>query len=402
VHDLDLIVWGATGYTGRLVAAHLATRAPQELRWALGGRDAQKLTRLRDRVAPGAEFVTADALDPDSIDAVARRARVVVSTVGPYARYGTPLVEACVRHGTDYCDISGEPQWIRANVDRLHERARESGARIVHCCGFDSIPSDLGVWLLHDHLQRRRDGARLARASFYVRKLKGGFSGGTVASMLNLLEEASRDRALRRLLYNPYSLNPDGERRGPDGPDQRGPRFCEALGRWTAPFVMAGINTRIVRRTNALLGYPYGRDFRYEESMLARGRFGATLLSLTVGAMTVGGLLAPTRWLMRRFLPAPGQGPSERARRAGFFEILLRGYAVTKAGAPSPEQLEATVAGDLDPGYGMTSIMLAESGLCLAVDEPSSAGGILTPAAAMARPLLDRLRETGMRFEVGS
>jgi short subunit dehydrogenase-like uncharacterized protein len=225
--------------------------------------------------------------------------------------------------------------------------------------------------------------------------MRGGFSGGTVASMLNLFEEASRDRGLRRLLADPYSLNPEGERSGPDGRDQQGPRFCEQLGRWTAPFVMAGINTRIVRRTNALLGYPYGRDFRYNESVLTGSRAGATLASLLVGAMVAGGMLAPTRWLMRRVLPSPGQGLSEDQRRNGFFRILIRGRAAAGDGAT----VETTVSGDLDPGYGMTSIMLAESALCLALDEPTGPGGILTPAAAMARPLIGRLRAAGMRFE---
>jgi short subunit dehydrogenase-like uncharacterized protein len=399
VPDLDLTVWGATGYTGRLVAKHVAARAPEGLRWALGGRDASKLEQIRAEIAPRAEIVTADALVPDSIDALVRGTRTLASTVGPYALYGTPLVEACVRHGIDYCDIAAEPQWIRANIDQLHTRARETHAHIVHCCGFDSIPSDLGVWALHDHLERAHPGTRLSRVEFYIKRMRGGLSGGTLASILNLLEQASRDRNLRRLLADPYSLNPEGERSGPDGRDRQGTRYCDELGRWTAPFVMAGINTRIVRRTNALLGYPYGREFRYDESVLTGGRFGATMLSAAISAFMLGGYLSPTRWLMRRLLPAPGRGPTESARRDGFFDIVLRGR-VAGSSNTTAHLIEAKVAGDLDPGYGMTAIMLAESALCLTQTPPSCEGGVLTPAAAMARPLLERLRAAGMRFEV--
>jgi len=394
--ELDLVLWGATGFTGRLVAEYLVARGPAGLRWALGGRDRVRLEGLRDAIGASADVVVGDATDPASLAPIVRRTRVVASTAGPYALYGTPLVEACVEAGIDYCDITGEVHWVRDNVDRLHDRAVKNGARIVHCCGFDSVPSDLGVWMLHEHF-RERHGRRLARARFYLARVAGGFSGGTVASLLGVLEQAARDRSLRRLLANPYALNPEGERSGPDGPDQLGARHDERLGRWTAPFVMAAINTRVVRRTNALLGYPYGRDFRYGEVTLTRGRRQALGLALTVNAVMLAGWFAPTRWLLRRWAPQPGQGPSAEAREKGFFEVWLDGES---EGDPALK-VRVRVRGEHDPGYAETSRMLAESALCLALDRPASPGGILTPAACMGTRLLERLRAAGMTFETG-
>jgi len=395
VSDLDLVLWGATGYTGRLVAGYLSRRAPEGLRWAIGGCDRTRLETLRTELGDQAAVVVGDSLDPASIDAIVQRTRVLATTVGPFARYGTPLVEACAAHGTDYCDITGEVQWIRGNVDRLHDQAVESGARIVHCCGFDSIPSDLGVWMLHEHLQREH-GRGLSSVRFYVMNMRGGFSGGTVTSMLDLLEQASGDLALRRMLANPYALNPEGQREGPDRPDQQGARYDAALGRWTAPFVMAAINTRIVRRTNSLLGYPYGREFRYGESVVAPRRLAAQVISLGLKATVLGGLFGPTRWLMRRLMPKPGQGPTPAAREAGFFKILL----AARSDGESPLEVRGRVGGDSDPGYGETSKMLAESALCLALDELPARAGILTPASAMGTALIERLRATGMIFEI--
>ena len=394
--DRDLLLWGATGYTGRLVARHLADHAPAGLRWAIGGRDRSKLQGLREEIGADVEVVLGDSLDPASMEEAVRPTRVVISTVGPYARYGTTLVEACVSQGVDYCDITGEAHWIRDNIDRVHGQAVESGARVVHCCGFDSIPSDVGVWMLHDHL-RSVHGRRLAAAQFLLVKIKGGLSGGTAASMLNLMERAGRDPHVRGVLSDPYALNPEGERRGPDGPDQHHARYDEESGRWTAPFLMAGINTRIVRRTNALLDYPYGREFRYAEVVAARGRMQAQLTSLGLKAMILGGFFAPSRWLMRRFLPNAGEGPSPEAREAGFFEIRLRG----QSDGPAPLRIHGRIRGEHDPGYGETSRMLAESGLCLALDELPTRAGILTPAACMGAALLKRLRAAGMTFEVG-
>jgi short subunit dehydrogenase-like uncharacterized protein len=395
MNHYDLILWGATGYTGRLVAEYLARHVPSGLRWAIGGRDRGKLDELRARLGSGIDVVTGDGLDAESMGAIARQARVVASTAGPYDRYGTPLVEACVKHGVDYCDITAEVQWIRGNIDRLHGRATETGARIVHCCGFDSVPSDLGVWMLHDHL-RRKHGGRLASAKLYVMKIRGRISGGTAASLLDLLELAARGTEVRRMLADPYSLNPEGERSGPDRSDRRGAYRDETLDRWTAPFVMAGINTRVVRRSNALLGYPYGRDFRYAESVACRSWLQARSIALGFTAMILGGLFAPGRWLMRRILPAPGQGPTEQQRESGCFEIQLLG----RSDDEPARRVRGKVRGERDPGYAETAKMLAESALCLALDDLAERGGILTPASCMGEQLIGRLRAAGIAFEV--
>ena len=262
--------------------------------------------------------------------------------------------------------------------------AVESGAKIVHCCGFDSIPSDLGVWLLH------RELGAMQSARLYVTRMKGGFSGGTFHSMLDIMEAASRDPELRRLLVDPYALNPEGERQGPDRGDQRNARTIE--GRHTAPFIMAAINTRIVRRSNALLDYAYGREFRYSEAMQLPTEKAAKRLARASKWGMIGAALTPTRALMRRFGPAPGSGPSREERENGRFRIEIVGEAERRA--------IAQVGADADPGYGATAKMLAESALCLAIDRPAGPGGILTPAASMAAPLIERLRAAGMTFEL--
>ncbi len=396
VKRYDLVVWGATGFTGKLVAEYLARHASPGIAWAIAGRNRAKLEEVKAALDVDCGVEVGESLHRESLDAIVSRTRVVASTVGPFARYGTPLVEACAQHGTDYCDITGEPQWIRGNIDRLHTKAEANGARIVHCCGFDSVPSDLGVWMLHDHLQRKH-GTRLASARGYVAKIKGGFSGGTIASILNLLEQASADKNLRRMVSDPYVLNPEGEREGPDRRDQQGVRYDESLRRWTAPFLMAAINTRIVRRSNALLSYPYGRDFRYGESTLSAGRLQARIVNAGLAATLIGGSFGPTRWLMRKFLPAPGQGPSADEREQGHFELRFYGRG---EGDPAPD-VRGRVIGQSDPGYGETSKMLAESALCLAFDSLPVRGGILTPASCMGESLLARLRAAGMLFEIG-
>jgi short subunit dehydrogenase-like uncharacterized protein len=406
----DVVLWGATGFTGALVAEYLAARlAETDLRLALGGRDRDKLERLRWRLgerwpaAAGLPVVVADSRDRSALAAIAADTEVVCTTVGPYAKHGHELVAACVEQGTDYCDLTGEVQFIRAMVDRHHETARGTGTRIVHCCGFDSIPSDLGTLMLHDAMAER--SARLDELKLVVGASRGGFSGGTVASLLNVVEEAARDRTIRRIVGHPYALNPEGERHGPDGPDLQRPRFDADLGQWTGPFVMAAINTRVVRRTNALLGWPYGRDFRYSEvtgfGPGFKGRFDATLMSGGLGAFVGAVSWSPTRALLEKVaLPSPGEGPSREAREAGFFKLKLHARGTDADG--DTIRLVGRVEGDNDPGYGETAKMLGESALCLALDggELESPGGVLTPASAMDRILLERLRAAGMVFEV--
>lgn len=396
--DFDIVLFGATGFTGQLVAEYL-TRKKAGVRWALAGRSRDKLERVRrdlgtvDPSAGELPIVVADSFDRAAMDDVARRARVVCTTVGPYAKYGEPLVAACAEAGTGYCDLTGETPWIRRMIDAYHDRAAATGARVVHCCGFDSIPSDLGVLMLHDHLAQQGD--RLAEARCRVVRVKGGVSGGTAASMMAIFENV-RDPAVRRALADPYVLDPDGSPRGPDRPDFMGPKR-DADGRWTAPFVMAGVNTRVVRRSNALLDHAYGRDFRYDEAFDTGAGLGglakAIGVSTAMAAVAVAVLPAGRR-LLARFLPAPGEGPSREERERGRFRLEIR--AKSAAG----QQLVGVIAGNLDPGYGQTAVMLGESALCLAQDELSARGGVLTPAASMGMKLVDRLRAAGMTFRV--
>jgi short subunit dehydrogenase-like uncharacterized protein len=408
--EFDLIVWGATGFTGRLVTEYLAREYGSRpgLRWAVGARNSGKLDRVCREIAatvPGFDpaslaRVTADSGDLPSLEALAARTRVVISAVGPYALYGSKLVRACAAKGTDYCDLAGEVQWIREMIDACSEEARKSGARIVHCCGFDSVPFDLGVWFVQQEM-RERHGVYCREVNGFVREFKGGLSGGTLASMMNLMEEAGRDPALRRRLADPDLLAPESSR------GARGPRTPGGVGwdgdarSWTAPFVMSAINTRIVRRTNALLGSPWGRDFRYQEAVATgagiTGFSRASLMFLGLATFTVSAAIGPLRGVMRKMLPKPGEGPSEAARRRGHYEIEFVGKHPDE---PS-QDVRVRVRGDMDPGYGSTSKMIAECALCLALDRPATAGGSWTPASAMGDALLERLRaHAGLSFEV--
>ena len=397
--EFDLVVFGATGFTGRLVCEHLAERRPA-LRWALAGRNKQKLESVRADLAAidpklaDLPILLADGLDAPSVDSVARRTRVVCSTVGPFAKYGSALVAACAEHGTDYCDSTGEVQWIREMIDAHHSRAEQTGARIVHCCGFASIPSDLGVFYVDSLLQNQ--GAHVREVHYRVRRASGGVSGGTVASMLGLLDTIA-DRNVRRVIGDPYALNPKGER-GPDKNDLRRPARDADTGHFTAPFVMAGINTRIVRRSNALLGYPYGKDFRYDEAIDtgagAKGLLRSLGMSGAMAAAFAAGLTRPGRFVLNKLAPAPGEGPSREKREKGSFKIAL--HAVSTSGA----RLTAFVEADRDPGYGATAKMVGESALCLAQDTLSPRGGILTTASCMGHKLIDRLQSVGVRFHV--
>lgn len=416
--DLDLVLWGATGYTGRLVARRLARRPGRltdGLAWALGGRSLEKLEALRRELAeiePGAAelpLLEGDSVDAASLEPIVARAKVVCSTVGPYSRYGTPLVRLCTDLGTDYCDLSGEVAWMRRNVDRFHERAKRSGARIVHSCGFDSIPSDLGTYALHHRLAE--EGARLARARLRVRRLSGKMSGGTAASLFEIVSEARSDARTRRLLGDPYGLNPAGEREGPDRNEGTRPTRDDDRGVWTGPFLMAMINTRVVRRSNALLGYPYGHDFRYDERVDAgrglSGRLRARALSTGLGLFTAAAALPPTAWALSRFvLPGPGEGPTAAERESGGFRITIYGDGERTDGETVRGQV--TITAEEDPGYGATARMLAEAALRLVEtfgDEAAHAadgtlsGGVLTPASALGLPLVERLGRAGVSFE---
>ena len=403
-----MLLWGATGFTGQLVAEFLTRTygVGRELRWALGGRNRAKLEAVRaalvalDPRASELPIVVGDSGDRASLDPLVRDARVVVTTVGPYALHGAELVAACVDAATDYCNLTGEAPFIRDMIDRHHARARETGARMVHACGFDSIPSDLGTLFLQERA-RTAVGAPCSQVKCFVTAMRGGFSGGTVSSMVHMVEAASRDPRLRRVLADPYSLDPDRGSPGPDRGDSLGVRWDPDLRRWTGPFIMAAINTRVVRRTNALLGYAYGRDFQYTEAMgFAKGPRGfVAAASMSAGIAGAFGALTipPLRKLVGRKYGAPGSGPSRESRDAGFFALQLVGTTANGAS----QKLAATVKGKGNPGYSATSRMLAEAAVCLARDgREGQAGGVLTPGAAMGMRLVERLGRVGIDFAI--
>ncbi len=408
--EFDIVLFGATGFTGKLVAEYLAGRMERPGRWAIAGRNPKKLEAVKkglvDRDARLADLtiLLADGHDDTTLDALVPRARVVCTTVGPYGQHGRRLASACARHGTHYCDITGEVPFIRASIDDNHAKATETKARIVHCCGFDSIPSDLGTHLLWDHAHRQ--GGSLAWVKAFAGEMRGTASGGTAATMLAIVEEATRDAKVRKLLGNPHALDPvvpRGRRRDPFESDVRGVAFDSDIDRWTAPFVMASINTRIVRRSHALIGY--GDGFRYRESMsLPKGPKGfvaATAVSAGTAAFAIGAALPPTRALLARFvLPKAGEGPSKEVRDAGHFTFRLIAEGTGTDGAAL--RATATVKGTSDPGYGETAKMLGESALCLAEDDAKLEPryGVLTPASAMGMTLVERLRAAGMTFAV--
>ena len=403
--DFDLILWGATGFTGRLVAEHLLREGPaRKLRWAVAGRNPDKLGEtLAGLGAPDIPVLLGDSHDARSLAQLARSARAICSTVGPYALHGSELVAACAAHGTHYCDLSGEVHWIRRMIDAHEARAAETGARIVHSCGFDSIPSDLGVLFLQQHAIEHY-GRPCSSVKLFVRKMKGTFSGGTVASMLNAMEAARRSKEDRRVMGHPYALNPEGERSGPDGRDQARPLRDLDADSWTAPFVMAAVNTRIVRRSHALMGWPWGRRFRYGESVVTgngvAGLARATALTAGLAGFMAAASVGPSRAVMNKlFLPQPGEGPDEAAREAGGFEMLLVG----RHPAAPRRHVQARVRGRRDPGYGATARMLGEAAMCLALEsgELPVAGGSWTPATAFGERLFTRLeRHADVRFAI--
>jgi short subunit dehydrogenase-like uncharacterized protein len=399
----DVIVFGATGFTGRLVAEYLNTTygSSGAVAWAMAGRNLAKLGEVRAEIgaAESLPLLAADASDARALQALVRQARVIVTTVGPYQRYGQPLLAACAGSGTDYVDLCGEPLWMAQMIPLVQAPARGSGARIVFSCGFDSIPFDLGVVYLQAEAQRRF-GTPLSRVRGRVRVMKGTFSGGTAASLLATMEQIGREPALAAAMNDPFALTPGF--RGPPQPQGDGAEYDEAAASWTVPFVMAPINTKNVHRTNALRGHPWGTDFVYDERLItgdgAMGAARARQLARTARVQNALLGLAPTRALLARFaLPKPGQGPGRRARESGRYDVLFIGTTA------DGRTLRASVKGDRDPGYGSTSKLIAESALCLVhdIDRHKTGGGVWTPGAAMGLALVKRLHErAGLAFAI--
>jgi short subunit dehydrogenase-like uncharacterized protein len=402
---LDVVVFGATGFVGRLVAAYLAEHAPPGTRIGLAGRSVERLAAVRDGLPARAAswpLVVADAGDPASLAALAARTHVVATTVGPYLRYGLPLVAACAEVGTHYADLTGEILFVRDSLRRYDRAAKASGARIVHSCGFDSIPSDLGVLLLHE--QAAADAAgELDDVRLVVVAMRGGVSGGTIDSMRVTAQAVAADRGLLRVLSDPYALSPDRSAEPDLGrqSDLAGVHRDPDLGVWVGTFVMASYNTRVVRMSNTLQGRAYGRRMRYREAMSYGPGITAPVIATTVpavlGVAVAGMTFRPTRALLDRILPKPGEGPAERTRTKGRFRMDLR--AVTSSGA----RYGCVVAAQGDPGYAATSVMLGESALCLALDSDQlpHRAGVLTPATAMGDALVDRLRAAGFTLSAG-
>jgi short subunit dehydrogenase-like uncharacterized protein len=400
---LDVVVFGATGFTGRLVAEYLYASygVGGELAWAVAGRNLDKLAEVRRQIGAGEALplIAADASDADALAGLVRQSRSIISTVGPYQRHGRELVTACARAGTDYVDLCGEPTWMAQMIPALAAPARASGARIVFSCGFDSIPFDLGVVFLQDEA-RRRFGVPLTRVRGRVRRMKGKPSGGTIASLLATIEQMGLDPVAARTMADPFALTPGF--RGPAQPEGESAAYDDLAMAWTGPFIMAPINTKNVHRTNALLGHPWGRDFVYDERMLtgdgAKGERRARALVRTTRIQNRLLAFAPTRELLRRFaLPKPGEGPGAEERASGGYDVLFIGQSA------DGRTLRASVRGDRDPGYGSTSKMISESALCLVRDvgRAEIGGGVWTPGAAMGLKLVARLQaRAGLTFTI--
>ena len=395
-----LTLFGATGYTGRKAAHYLNANVPDGLEWAIAGRNADKLAALQAELGPEsrAKVIVADSSSPSEIDAMVGQSTVVISTAGPFALYGTPLVAACARAGVHYADITGETPWVRDMIDAHHEEAQSSGARIVPFCGVDSVPSDIGAWFVARHINESLGlECREVRCVF---KMKGGVSGGTIASALNMGAAGETRRLADPVLLNPKAAR-TSELRG-RSKDQRKPRFDADLQVWTAPFVMGAVNTRVTRRSAALFseyGESFGNDFIYNESMYARSRFQASMVAAGLGGFAAANLSAPGRALIKAVAPSPGEGPSDAELDAGFLHCQYVGVA------SDGTIVRADLKADGDPGYKVTVMTLCEAGLTLALDGERLPGspnraGVLTSATGLGQPYLERMESTGLTLEI--
>lgn len=399
----DIVLFGATSFVGDILTGYMMSQYPpgSDVKWAVAGRSESKLVETKQKHgAHDIPHIIADAANVQQINDMVKQTRVIVSTVGPYALYGEPLVKACVESGTDYCDLTGEVQWYKRMVDKYETQAKQSGARIVHCSGFDSIPSDLGVYFLQQQAQAKF-GRMCSSVSLRVARLKGGASGGTIASMVNIAKEAAKDANLRKELQNPYSICPAGHGFKRRQENIGGAKFDDDFDQWAGPFVMAAVNTRVVHRSNALLNHAYGNDFAYSEAMLmgkgSKGKSRARNMGWGLNIFMLLAAVGPTRWLLEKFvLPKPGEGPTPEEQLKGCFDYRFVGKT------DSGDVIKVKVTGDRDPGYGSTAKMLGQAAVCLAnIKKEDKAGGFWTPASIYQEDLIQRLQDkSGLTFEV--
>ena len=396
--QFDIIIWGATSFTGKLVVEYIFKKfASTKIKWAIAGRNKEKLENVRSKVADkNIPIFIADSFDEKSLSVIVKKSKVICSTVGPYSLYGSLLVELCVKHSTNYCDITGEAHWIRTIIDKFHKDAKKKKIKIVNSCGFDSIPSDMGVYFIQNQIKKAYESYAKS-IKMRVAGIRGGISGGTYGSMNNLLKEAYADKSVFKVLNNPYGLNPKDKMEGLDKKDLRKIIFDNESKSWIYPFIMAGINTKIVRRSNALSNFQYGKEFTYEEATMAGkgiSGFWKAILALFPLAMIGINPNSFLKKIVNSFMPKPGEGPGIEKRKNGFYN--LRFYITID----KKRKAFAKVIGDSDPGYGSTSKMLAESALSLAFDNLPGNYGVITPSFAMGDKLLNRLKENaGLSFE---
>lgn len=403
-----VVLYGATSFVGKITAHYLVEflsnnkdKDGNNVSWAIAGRDQEKLNELQSELTSEVDIIIANSKDAASLDEMTKQTQVIISTVGPYLKYGEPLIKSCAENGTDYVDLTGEAIFIKDMMDKYQDTAKQSGARIVNSCGFDSIPSDLGVYFTQTQAEEKF-GTACDVIHMRVKAAKGGISGGTIASMATIFEEVGQDKSRRKQVANPYLLNDDKEAPNVRQDNVTKPAYDDEHKRWLAPFVMASINTRIVHRTNQLLGYEYGRDFKYDEAMWmkdgVKGKLSSYALSAGLLGFATAMMIKPSRELLsKHVLPKAGSGPSKSDQDNGYYDIRLFGKTANK------DTINTKVTGDKDPGYGSTSRMLAQAALCLAQDisKDDVGGGFWTPAAAMGARLIERLEaHSGLSFEV--
>ena len=403
-----VVLYGATSFVGKITAHYLVEflsntkdKDGNNVSWAIAGRDQEKLNELQSELTSEVDIILADSKDAASLDEMTKQTQVIISTVGPYLKYGEPLIKSCAENGTDYVDLTGEAIFIKDMMDKYQDTAKQSGARIVNSCGFDSIPSDLGVYFTQTQAEEKF-GTACDVIHMRVKAAKGGISGGTIASMATIFEEVGQDKSRRKQVANPYLLNDDKEAPSVRQDNVTKPVYDDEHKRWLAPFVMASINTRIVHRTNQLLGYEYGRDFKYDEAMWmkdgVKGQLSSYAMSAGLFGFATAMMIKPSReFLSKHVLPKSGSGPSQEEQKNGYFDIRLFGQTAKK------ETITTKVTGDKDPGYGSTSRMLSQAALCLAQDisKDDVGGGFWTPVSAMGDKLLVRLEEhAGLSFKV--